>query len=350
MKTHLINSVVLILLLCFSCSNVELTECSINDNTLFEHTNFPIGAAVDLNELENNNSYEHIVNSQFNSITAENIFKPAYLHPQQGEFNFNQADELVNYCSANEKRIYGHTLIWHQQIPSWMEQFNGTTIEWEEMLQMHIQTIVAHFRGKVAGWDVVNEAFYDDGTLRNTIWKQNLGEEYIEKAFRFAREADPDVHLFYNDYSITGNSKKRSAILNFLNELRGRGVPVDGIGLQMHISIAYPKNSDISNAINEIWENDYIVHISELDVSINPKGNQMPAAPARLLDQQAEKFLYIFNTYQQIPSQYQYGITCWGVSDKNTWIRYVFNRDDYPLLFDDDYIPKPAFCRLIKEL
>ena len=338
----------ILLLLSLSCSKKEVSLCDVSDSVLYTHTDFPIGVAVDVEKLKYYQPYENLVTNQFNSITPENIFKPSYLHPEQDVFYWVDADYLVNYCVQKNKRLHGHTLIWHRQLPNWMLQFSGTNAEWDDLLKTHIQTIVTRFKGKVTSWDVVNEAFNEDGTLRNNIWKQNLGKVYIEKAFRYAHEADPNAKLFYNDYSLTLNTKKRTAVLDFLSNLKFNGVPIDGIGMQMHVSTAFPENSEISMAIDDIWKSDYLVHLSELDVSINPYAKEMASPPSTLLERQADKMAFIMNAYRQIPFQYQYGITFWGVSDIDSWIRD--NRDDYPLLFDDNYTPKSCYCKLINIL
>lgn len=333
-----------------TCQKEEISTCSIQDKSLADCVNFYCGSVIDLNRMSFNLEYEMIVNTQFNSVTAENIMKPEFLHPSENTFNWSEADQLADYCASNSKRLHGHTLIWHQQLPYWMLNFQGAKTDWENMMKEHIFQIVNHFKGKVASWDVVNEAFNDDGTLRNSIWKEHIGCSYIEKAFEYAHEADPNAKLFYNDYSLALNPKKRKAVISLLNRLKGKGIPIDGIGMQMHIFNGSPDNVELSKAIDDIWKNDYLVHISELDISINPLSQQMQKAPQEELNRQAEKYLYIFKSYDRIPDKYKFGITIWGVGDSDSWIRYFFNRDDYPLLFDDNYLPKPAFCKLISEL
>jgi endo-1,4-beta-xylanase len=338
------------ILLNSSCQKEEISPCNIQDKSLADCVDFYCGNVVDLNRMSSNLEYEKIVNTQFNSVTAENIMKPEFLHPSENIFNWTEADQLVDYCTSNSKRLHGHTLIWHQQLPHWMSNFQGDKEDWENMMKKHIFQIVNHFKGKVTSWDVVNEAFNDDGTLRNSIWRKNIGSSYIEKAFQYAHEADPDAKLFYNDYSVVINPVKRKAILSLLNNLKAKGIPVDGIGIQMHIFNGFPENIEISNAIADIWKNDFLVHISELDISINPLSRQMQEAPQSQLERQAEKYLYIFKTYDKIPDKYKFGITIWGVGDSDSWIRYYYNRNDFPLLFDDNYQPKSAYCKLIFEL
>ncbi len=348
-KKNIIFYIGICILLFNSCTKEQLSSCSTNKR-LADCLDFYCGNVVDLDRMDSIPEYASIVTEQFNSVTAENIMKPNALHPTRNVFDWEEADQLASFCQASNKRLHGHTLIWHKQLPPWMYAFQGTKSEWEEMMRDHIFRIVDHFKGKVTSWDVINEAFEEDGTMRNTIWLKNIGPSYIEKAFQYAHEADPDAILFYNDYNIVLNPIKRKAILDLCIQLKAKGVPIHGIGIQMHIFNGFPENNDISKAMDEIWNQDFIIHISELDVSINVNGTEMPVAPEKDLDIQAEKYLYIFKAYDRIPNAYKFGITIWGVGDRDTWIRYSSNRDDYPLLFDDEYQPKKAFCTLISEL
>jgi endo-1,4-beta-xylanase len=216
------------------------------------------------------------------------------------------------------------------------------------LLKTHIQTIVGRYKNDILSWDVVNEAFLEDGSLRNSLWLQKLGPAYIEKAFRYAREVAPDALLFYNDYNLESNPAKLNSVLKLLNALRNRGVRVDGIGVQMHVSIAYPEPAQIAKAFQQISTEQYRVHVSELDVSVNPFGRDLEPN-AKIWQQQADLLGAIVLHYRQIPQQLQFGITLWGVSDQNSWIRYFYQRADYPLLYDDQYQPKPAYCKM-KEL
>lgn len=308
---------------------------------------FPIGAALNPGQLYTNAAYAAVAARHFNSVTPENIFKPSYLHPEPNRYEWAEADELVAYCQANHKRLHGHTLIWHQQLPRWLPEFVGTPAEWEQVFQEHIQTICRHFRGQVSSWDVVNEAFEADGTLRNTIWRAHLGDGYLEKAFRYAHAADPDAWLFYNDFDLEANPVKRRAVLAWLQTMRQRGAPVHGIGLQLHMSILHPENVQIAEALREVQQSGLLVHLSEVDVATNPLGNAGEPTAERL-QRQADKLAFVVRTYGELPRPQQYGVTFWGVSDRDTWIRGYFHRPDYPLLFDDNYQPKPAFCALAR--
>ena len=245
--------------------------------------------------------------------------------------------------------MHGHTLIWHLQIPNWIKDFNGNNNDWELLFKNYIQTVVLHFKNKVTAWDVVNEAFNEDGTLRNSIWKEKLGSTYIERAFKYVQEVDNNVLLFYNDYNLESNTAKRNAVIQLLNNLRLKGVKVNGIGLQMHINTTNPELTQIAIAIKQVVDNQYQLHIAELDISVNPLSKDM-LFTADLASIQASLYAGIIQHYNQIAKAYQYGITFWGITDRYSWIRSYYNRIDFPLLYDDNYLPKPAYCAIKSQL
>jgi endo-1,4-beta-xylanase len=217
------------------------------------------------------------------------------------------------------------------------------------MLKNHIQTVVSHYKGKVAGWDVVNEAFLDDGSLRPTIWSDHI-PDYIAKSFLWAREADPNVILFYNDYGQDGKPKKMQAILDLVADFKKRNVPIDGLGLQMHVNIN-SKNEAILEVITKSAATGLHIHFSELDVAVNPKNNPDFVYDDVAKDEQLNKFLLLFNSFKSIPLGQQYGITFWNVGDKDSWLRGYFKRPkENPLLFDDSYARKPAYKVLYQTL
>ncbi len=330
-----------------ACEKSIQEDCQLGQ-ALHLQADFPIGVAVDpayflLPE------YEILVESQFNSVTPENIFKPSYLHPQENNFFWLQADDLVERARQNSQRVHGHTLIWHKQLAPWMLNYQGTKAQWEAMFKNHIQSICRHFKGKVAAWDVVNEAFNEDGTLRNSIWRKHLGDGYIEKAFRFAHEADPEALLFYNDFNLAYNERKRRAVFSFLTNLKQRGVPIHGIGMQMHIAINYPTKGQINTALEEAGETSFLVHLSEVDIAVNPF-NRDNLDKEDLFKRQANVLANLVIAYKNLPNRSQYGISFWGLSDANSWLRDFYQREEYPLLFDDLYQPKACYCKLIDVL
>jgi endo-1,4-beta-xylanase len=307
---------------------------------------FPFGAAVNAAILRSNTSYKNLVTKEFGSLTAENAMKFATLHPSENTYNYTDADEIVALATANKQRIHGHTLNWYKTLPTWVTNFNGNTAAWENLLKTHIQTVVTHFKGKVASWDVVNEAFEDDGTYRNSIWVQKLGTDYIARAFQYANEADPNALLFYNDYGHEYSAAKRTAILNLVANLKSRGIPIHGIGLQMHTRYNQT-DANISTAITTAAATGLRVHISELDVALNPDNVQSLTYTANLADLQAAKYKFIVQTYFAIPKAQQFGITTWNVTDADSWIPGEYSRPDWPLPFNSNYERKAAYQAII---
>jgi endo-1,4-beta-xylanase len=308
---------------------------------------FPVGAAVNTEKLQHEEKYYMLAFKHFNSITAERIMKPAYMHPKRNTYNFHETDLLIDYCRQNNKRLHGHTLVWHSSLPQWMEKFKGDKNEWETMLKEHIQTIIKHCSPYVKSWDVVNEAFNDDGSLRNNIWLKNIGEDYIEKAFRYAAEADSTVLLFYNDYSLEKYDTKFLAVVSFLKNLKAKGVKIDGVGMQMHVNLNFPYISDINQAAIHLQEEGFIVHYSEMDVSLT--GHSIFASKSKLLELQKQRVRSIVEGYMKLNPKNRFGITFWGVSDNDSWLTEKRPRSR-PLLFDADYKLKPAYCGFIEAL
>lgn len=342
------KSLFLLLFFVVSCTKNEISTC--DDNiALFSLADFPIGVAVSPFELDNNSAYRQIVVKQFNSITPGNVFKPDALQPLENDFSFEIADSLVAFANANGKRIHGHTLLWHNQLPSWMNNFEGTRDEWITMMKTHIETVVSHFGSQVEGWDVVNEAFEDNGDFRENIWYQNIGEEYLELAFEFAHEANPDVLLFYNDFNIAARTKKCEAILNHFIRLKNNGVPIHGIGLQLHIFNSVPTNNMIKKATDAIVEAGFLIHFSEIDISMNLNGGNMRLTENKL-QQQGQRMEFLAKLFLTISSTQQYGMTLWGISDLDSWIPSYFGREDYPLMYDNHYQPKLMYCGFLKGL
>ncbi|TKC06810.1 endo-1,4-beta-xylanase [Pedobacter polaris] len=314
----------------------------IGTGSLKEKLPFPVGAALNVGSLKNNTNYRNLVIKEFNSVTAENAMKMNALHPSIDTYNWTDADYLVDFAKTNGKRVHGHTLNWYKSLPTWVNNFNGTTAQWEDLLKTHIETVVGHFKGKVASWDVVNEALEDDGTYRNSIWVQKLGVGYIARAFQYARNADPDALLFYNDYGHEYSATKRAAIIKLVTDLKASGVPIDGIGLQMHTRYNQT-DANLTAAITTAAATGLKVHISELDIALNPDNSPTLTYTTELADLQAAKYKFIVKTYNSIPKSQQYGLTTWNVTDADSWIPPTYNRPDWPLPFDHLYQRKAAY-------
>jgi endo-1,4-beta-xylanase len=296
----------------------------------------------------------------FNAVTAENMMKWEALQPRPGDFRLNQADNLVQYAQEHGMEVIGHTLVWHNQTPDWVfKDENGKEVSREVLLarmEEHIKTVVGHFKGRIKGWDVVNEAVeYNPATgkweLRDTPWLRIIGEDYIEHAFRFAHEADPDAELYYNDYN-AADGPKRDAIYQLVKGLLDKGIRVDGIGMQGHWDLQHPSVQAIREAIELYSSLGVKVHITELDISVytwDDRANRYPGGlPEAVQDQQANRYAAIFRLFKEYSDVIE-RVTWWGVKDSHSWKNNfpVPNRPDYPLLFDGRGNPKPSFWAVV---
>ncbi|BCS81876.1 endo-1,4-beta-xylanase [Anaerocellum diazotrophicum] len=315
---------------------------------------FKVGVAVPYKALTNPVDIA-LIKRHFNSITAENEMKPEAIEPYEGTFNFSIADEYLNFCKKNNIAIRGHTLVWHQQTPSWFfenpqtgEKLTNNEKDRKillERLKKYIQTIVSRYKGRIYAWDVVNEAIDEnqpDG-FRRSEWFNILGPEYIEKAFIYAHQADPNALLFYNDYS-TENPIKREYIYKLIKNLKEKGVPIHGVGLQCHISVSWPSVEEVEKTIKLFTSIPGIkVHITEIDISISKEfGEDIDEETKRyLLIQQARKLKDLFEVFKKYKNVVT-SVSFWGLKDDYSWLK-----GDFPLLFDKDYQPKFAFWSLI---
>lgn len=302
---------------------------------------------------------EHLL-GHYNTVTAENSMKWESIQPRPGVFRFVGADQVVDYAEQNGMDVVGHTLVWHSQTPNWVfEDDQGNPATRDELLarmETHIKTVVGRYKGRVKGWDVVNEAIDQNPAtgkweLRDSKWRQIIGDDFIEYAFRFAHEADPDAELYYNDYSAT-DPGKRDAIYNLVKGLLDKGLRVDGIGMQGHWEIDSPSEYRIKEAIEKYASLGVKVHITELDVSVyswNDRSNRYrDGLSVEMADRQAERYASIFRIFLEYASVID-RVTLWGVRDSNSWKNNfpVQGRKDYPLLFDGQGEPKPAFWAVL---
>lgn len=323
---------------------------------------FRVGAAIDPTLLQNNTAYKNILVNELNSITAENVLKWQLVHPQENEFDFSGGDVIVNFATSTGKRMHGHNLLWYAYNPDWLNNFAGDSAAWENLLKTHIETVVSHYKEKIASWDVVNEAFHEDGTLHvedtnpsdnfddGCIWARHLGKDYMARVFSYAHEADPKALLFYNEYGQEWSTGKINAIVNMVNDFKSRNIPIDGLGIQMHIDLN-TSNDGIINAIQQLANTGLQIHISELDIRVNTANNPSLTYTDALKTAQENKYYFVVQQYKTIvPKGQQYGITTWDVSDADSWIPGFFNNPDWPLLFDDNYAKKLTYYSFIKAL
>jgi endo-1,4-beta-xylanase len=308
---------------------------------LAQDRGFRLGAAVAYQPLVSEAAYRDTLAREFNVVTPENAMKFDALHPSRDRYDFSQADAIVKFAQGHAMQVRGHPLLWHEQLPGWLTQGKFTSEELKAILKDHIQTTVSHYRGQVWAWDVVNEAFKDDGTLRDTLWLRGIGPEYVELTFRWAREADLNALLFYNDYANEGLNRKSDAIYNAVKELKQRGVPVDGVGWQMHISSSQPPDPQAMSAnLQRLAELGLQVQITELDVKVQESSAPMEER----LVQQAK--VYGDTLAFCLSHQTCTALVMWGFTDRYTWIPGFTGKPDWPLIFDRNYQPKPAYDAL----
>lgn len=325
------------------------------ENTpLYIHAGFEIGTAVGAKEFATDSLFRAILVREFNSITAENIMKMAHLQPVEGVFQWAKADSLAAFCARYNKRLHGHALNWYLSTPAWAKAYAGDSAALENILKNHITRVVEQFKGKAASWDVVNEAILDStGAYRKSIWYNTLGPEYIARAFTYARAADPDALLFYNDYSLTSDTVKRAAVLALIAELKANNVPIDGIGLQEHIYMDSPSIDEIRKALKEFVATGLLIHISELDISFNhfEKPPVYLSFTDSMAQWQRERYRQVVAAYTElVPDSQKYGITMWGFADKYTWVCSYFDQPDWPCLYDTTLSAKPAYQGFVEGL
>jgi len=310
--------------------------------------NFPIGVAVPAGDADNSlldsPERQEVVKKHFNSLTAENIMKMMYLHPEANRYNFEQADALIAFAEKHQNLVHGHALVWHTQAPKWMNEYQGSAEDFSQVLSEHVTTVASHFSGKLTSWDVVNEAFTDDevSTYRDTIWYENIGVSYIETAFRLAREADAKADLYYNDYNLTENTNKIDRVIEMVDDFQARNVPIDGVGFQVHITTDTPSLDNIKAAFAKVVKRGLKVRISELDIAVNQaeQYSQLTSAVAQI---QRQRYAEVVNAYiESVPESLRGGITVWGITDQDSWIPGFKKRADWALLFNEDFTEKAA--------
>jgi endo-1,4-beta-xylanase len=331
---------------------------------------FMIGAALNSNQIfEKDTRGAEIVRMHFNSITPENILKWALVHPQPDKYDFAASDRFVEFGEKHNMFIVGHTLVWHNQTPRWVfEDEQGKPVDRETLLSRmreHIFTVVGRYKGRIKGWDVVNEALNQDGTMRQSPWFKIIGEDYLVKAFQFAHEADPGAELYYNDYDLELPVKRRGAI-RLIKKLLKAGVTVSGVGLQNHNLMDWPSVADEDAAISVFSALGLKVHITELDVDVLPRTTKpgadyavdIPVTPKlnpyvnRLPDTMqaalAKRYAELFRVYLKHRNSIE-RVTFWGVADGDSWLNNwpMKGRKNYPLLFDRLGQPKPALDAVI---
>ncbi|MGA7160926.1 MAG: endo-1,4-beta-xylanase [Bacteroidota bacterium] len=337
---------------------------------------FHIGVALNLDQISGKEpDAMALVGKHFNSITPENILKWEEVHPSPGRYNFEAADRYVAFGEQHHMHIIGHTLVWHFQTPDWVFQDeSGKPLSREALLERmkdHIFTVMGRYKGRIHGWDVVNEAVMADGQLRKSKWLEIIGEEYILKAFEYARQADPNAELYYNEYDYE-ERPKCEGVIRLVRKLQSQGARIDGVGIQGHWFLDYPRIEDIESYIAALSIVGVKLMITEMDVSVlpfysldskvvdissfdaetqkkhNPYSDVLPDFAQKELAKRYAELFSLFLKHRDTFSR----ITLWAVHDGQTWRSYmpIRGRNDFPMLFDRECKPKPAFDAVVKSV
>lgn len=299
-------------------------------------------------------AYSATLAREFNMVEAEDAMKWWMSRPAADSFDFGKGDEIVRFAEAHGMKVRGHCLVWDHNNPKWLAQGHFSPAQLSHLLQEHIATVMKHYSGQVFAWDVVNEALDENGTAKNSIWYNqpgiglsNQGAAYLEQAFRWAHDADPKALLFYNENGGEGLNRKSDAIYAMLKDFKNRGVPIDGVGLQMHISRLDYDTDAVATNIERLTKLGLQVHITELDVSL-PVDSQGEAQKEDS-NRQAEIYQGVVRACMRNPGCT--AIQTWGFTDKYSWIgSHSHGTRGAALLFDRAYKPKPAYEAMLKEL
>ncbi len=325
---------------------------------------FGIGTALSSEQIEEKDPKAAIlIPQQFNMATPENIMKAEIIHPQWGTYNFDMADKMVAYCEKNGIKVNAHTLIWHSQLPGFVRRIQSVD-SFRTFFKDHISTVAGRYDGKVYSWDVVNEALNEDGTMRKSVFLQKLGDDFVTEAFRTAQAAAPNTQLYYNDYN-NEQPAKRAGCIALIKKIQAAGVRIDGVGIQGHWHLGSVPLKEIEQSILEYSALGIKVMFTELDLevlprnfqgadvnqrmkedpSMNPYVNGLPDSVQQKLAADYAALFTLFEKYKDNVSR----VTFWGVNDGQSWLNGwpVRGRTNYPLLFDRNFLPKPAFYAVI---
>jgi endo-1,4-beta-xylanase len=354
-------------LMVMSCKNKSGLNDGNGGNYLKDlyKNDFKIGVAVNVQQImERDSKALTVIPREFNSLTPENIMKTEIIHPEWDRYNFDASDKMVELSKKNNMFLVGHALIWHSQLSPFVRRIKSPD-SLKLFMKEHITTVASRYSGKIGGWDVVNEALEEDGTMRKSIFYNLLGDEYIVEAFRLAQQAAPTTELYYNDYNIE-QPKKRAGAIELIKKIQKAGVRIDGVGIQGHWSIKGLPFNDIEESIKEFSALGIKVMFTELDITVlpnpwdlrgadvnqnfasrpemNPYPGGLPDSMQMALADQYETLFNLFLKYKENVDR----VTFWGVSDGNSWLNGwpIRGRTNYPLLFDRNYMPKPAYYRV----
>ncbi len=366
MKTVAIVFAGAVSLMVAGCSSGKSTTASGTLPSLKKayEADFLIGTAINTQQVRETDPVSAaLIKQQFNAITPENNMKAEIIHPEWDKYNFQLADELVEYGAKNNMKVNGHALVWHSQLSRFANRMQNVD-SFRTFFRDHITTVAKRYHGKLHSWDVVNEALNEDGTLRNSVFLQRLGPDYLVEAFRLAAEATPGTELYYNDYN-NEQPAKRAGCIELIKKIQASGVRIDGVGIQGHWHLGKIPLKDIEESIIQYTALGLKVMITELDIEVLPRNfsgadvnqqnnggvrdnlypNGLPDSVQQKLASDYESLFALFLKHKDKITR----VTFWGVDDGHTWLNNwpVRGRTNHPLLFDRQFKPKPAFHKLI---
>jgi endo-1,4-beta-xylanase len=338
-------------LLSSACTKEEQPVPPAAPLTLKEKASFRIGAAVQASQLKNTTFSDAFRNS-FSQLTAEYEMKMGHVWTSLSGYSWTNPDFLVNYAVQNGMTIHGHALLWYQSFPAWFKNAGYDSLNFENNVKAYITAIVSRYKGKIVSWDVANEIFADNGSLRNdgivySVFRDPLA--FYGRCFQYARNSDPAVKLFYNDYDIVLNSAKRNAVKAMVARFKRDGYPIDGIGEQCHTT-AWTDKTARSNGFSDLAATGLLIHISELDVRVNQNKSDSYVFTSAEQQKQSDTYKGIAAMYETLPDSQKFAITTWGLTDKYTWLTSWWHKLEYPLLFDDGYLRKKAYSGFLEGL
>ncbi|MEO6232572.1 MAG: endo-1,4-beta-xylanase [Ferruginibacter sp.] len=366
MKSNRLLILACVVTLLNACSSTKKNTAVTGTPSLKEvfKNDFGIGTALNNGEIEERDpKADLLIKQQFNMATPENIMKAEIIHPQWDTYNFDMADKMVAYCKKNDIKINAHTLIWHSQLPAFAHRIQSVD-SFKTFFTNHITTVASRYDGKVYSWDVVNEALNENGTMRKSIFLQKLGDDFVTEAFRTAQAAAPNTQLYYNDYN-NELPAKRAGCIALIKKIQAAGVRIDGVGIQGHWHLGRLPLKDIEASILEYAALGIQVMFTELDIEVlprntqgadvnqrmestanaNPYVNGLPDSVQQKLANDYEALFKLFLKHKDNISR----VTFWGVDDGQSWLNGwpVRGRTNYPLLFDRNFQPKPAFYKVV---